>query len=66
MAHLLNLYTLELNFGQSIWDKFQVLLGTSWGTFCEFDGNHMGPKNFFKNPSLPSSPPTTREKLDAS
>jgi len=65
MAHIFNLYTLELNFGQNIWDKFEVLLGTSWGTFCEFHGNPMGPRNFsFK--SFPSLPTPKREKLDAS
>jgi hypothetical protein len=45
-----------LNFGHNIWDKFQVILGTSWGTFCEFDGNHMTPRKFFRK-SLPSFPP---------
>jgi hypothetical protein len=34
-----------------------VLFQTSWGTFCEFDGNPMGPRNFFLNPSLPFPPP---------
>ncbi len=32
MAYLFNLYTWELNFGQTIWDKREVLLGTIWGT----------------------------------
>jgi len=56
-----------LNFGHNIWDKFQVILGTSWGTFCEFDGNHMTPRKFFRK-SLPSFPPPARkrEKLDVS
>jgi len=54
-----------LNFGQSIWDKFEVLWGTSWGIFCEFHGNPMGPWNVFLK-SLPSRPPTKREKLDVS
>jgi hypothetical protein len=26
------LYTWKLSCGQTIWDKFEVLLGTSWGT----------------------------------
>jgi hypothetical protein len=63
MAHIVNLYTGELNFEQSIWDKFEMLLGTSWGTFCEFHGNPMGARNYFFK-SL--SPPPQREKLDAS
>ncbi len=29
---LFSLHTEELNFGQTIWDTTQVLLGTSWGT----------------------------------
>ncbi len=32
--HLFGLYTWELNFGQTIWDKYEVLLGVlgvSWG-----------------------------------
>jgi len=28
-----SLYTRELNFVQTIWNKTQVLLGTSWGTY---------------------------------
>jgi len=30
---LFGLQTGELNFGQTIWDKTQVLLGTTWGTY---------------------------------
>jgi hypothetical protein len=40
---LFTLYTCELNFGQTIWGKTHVLLGTSWGqhfrTLWEYDGN---------------------------
>ncbi len=52
-TNMLNLDTWELNFGQTIWDKTEVLLrifwGTTWelgqlfgnlmGTNCEHDGN---------------------------
>jgi hypothetical protein len=32
--HLCSLYTWELNFGQTIWDKTKVLpFGTSWGIY---------------------------------
>jgi hypothetical protein len=40
--HLFTLFKGELNFGQTIWDKNQVLLGTSWGNTLgtwEHDGN---------------------------
>ncbi len=30
-APLFSLYTWELNFGQIIWDKIELVLGTSWG-----------------------------------
>jgi hypothetical protein len=40
---------MELNFGQTIWDKTQVLLGTHW---------EQGGKT--KNPSLPT--PSKRKK----
>jgi len=59
--HLSSLCTWELNFGQTIWDKTQVLLGTSWemhvGTFWEL-GNPLGTyenKGKKKNP-CPLSP----------
>jgi hypothetical protein len=32
MAHLFSIYTWKLNFGQTVWDKSEVLLGTFWGT----------------------------------
>jgi len=61
-------YTGELNFGQTIWDKTQVLLGTSWGTHLgtlwELDGNmtvtHWEQAEKTKNPSLPL--PLQKEK----
>ncbi len=31
-VYVFSLYTLEMNFGQIIWDKTQVLWGTFWGT----------------------------------
>jgi hypothetical protein len=44
--HLSTLCTWELNFGQTIWDKTQALLGASWemhvGTFWEHFENLMG------------------------
>jgi hypothetical protein len=53
------IYMRELNFGQTILYNFELLLGTSWGTFCEFDGKPMGPRNVFLK-SLPSLPPKER------
>jgi hypothetical protein len=62
--HLYSSYTGELNFGQTIWDKTQVLLGTSSGThlgtlrepFGNMLGTHweQGEKN--KKKSLVPSP----------
>jgi hypothetical protein len=40
--YLCSLYTWELNFGQTTWDKTHVLWGTSWGMHLgtwEHDGN---------------------------
>jgi hypothetical protein len=52
--HLSSLCTWELNFGQTIWDKTQVLLGTSWemhvGTFWELDRNKGKTKSKIKIP----------------
>ncbi len=47
----------EDNFGQSIWDKSVVLLGTSWGTHWELDGNNKKSKN-----SIPALPPSPKKK----
>jgi predicted AlkP superfamily phosphohydrolase/phosphomutase len=59
------LYTWELNFGQTIWDKTQVLLGTSWrmhlGTIWEQMGNK-GKKQII----LFFPPPLKKKKLDCS
>jgi len=47
MAHLFSLYTWKLNFGQTIWDKIEVLLvlwRTSWETTWQLgepNGNMM-------------------------
>jgi hypothetical protein len=53
--HLFSLYTWELNFGQTIWDKTQELLGTSWGmhlgTFWE-QGKNTKESLFFPSPPL--------------
>jgi hypothetical protein len=47
--HLFSLYTGELRFGQTMWDKTQILLGTSWGT-------HWKQVKKTKNPYFPPSP----------
>jgi hypothetical protein len=39
------LYTWKLNCGRTIWDKIELLLGTSWGTPLELDGNTLGRTN---------------------
>jgi hypothetical protein len=47
-----------LNFGQTIWDKSEVLLGTSWGilghlgTLWDPDENFLGTRE--KNKNIPS------------
>jgi hypothetical protein len=51
--HLFNLYTWELNFGQTIWDKTQVLLGTSWEHIWEHFKNKGKTQN---NPCSPLPP----------
>jgi hypothetical protein len=53
--HLCRLYPGELNFGQTIWDKNQVLLGTSWGIW-----EHLGNKGEKKQKIL--VPPTPLKK----
>jgi hypothetical protein len=60
--YLFILYIGVLNFGQIIWDKTHVLLGTSWGThvgtFWELNGNiweHI--KNKGKKQKTPPTPP---------
>jgi hypothetical protein len=43
-AYLFSLYTRELNFGQTISDKIEVLLGMHYGTTWELEepqGNHV-------------------------
>jgi len=54
---LFSLYTFELNFGQTIWGKTHVLLGTSRGqyfrTLWEYDGNK-GKKTKIPSPLAPS------------
>ncbi len=45
IAHLFSLCTSELNFGHTIWNKSEVILGTSWGTnweLGEHDDNTLG------------------------
>ncbi len=41
LAYYFSSYSRELNFGQTIWDKIEVLLGT-WGTSWEHDKNLLG------------------------
>jgi hypothetical protein len=54
--HLFSLYTWELNFGQTIWDKIEVLLGTSYGTYLGTWWEHISNKEFFKNNHFPLLP----------
>ncbi len=64
--NLFSLYTGELRFEQTKWDKTQILLGTSWGTHlgtCEHIENKWKKKT--KNPST-SPRPSKRKKLDCS
>jgi hypothetical protein len=45
-----------LNFGQTVWDKSEVLLGTSWGTPWENIGNKAkANKSLLAPPLLPQS-----------
>ncbi len=57
-THLFSLYTWELNFSQTIWDKIEVLYETSWekymrtwGTFLRTWWEHIEKKEKKKNPS---------------
>jgi hypothetical protein len=53
-----------------MWNKTQVLLGTSWEmhfqTFWELDGNTLGTKKEAKNSLSPPSPHPKRKTLDHS
>jgi hypothetical protein len=70
IAHLLSLYTWELNFGQTIWDKTNMLLGKSWGiylkTFWEHDKNTLKTKKKTKFPFPFPFPLLYRKELDQS
>jgi hypothetical protein len=67
IADLSSLYTPELNFGQTIWDKLKVLLGTSSGATEELGEpqrnmmktcwEHNGNKEE-KQKATPPAPPT--------
>jgi hypothetical protein len=63
LFHLFNLYALELNCGQTIWDKTNVLLGTSCGmhlgTFWKLDGNTLGTR---ENTKMPLPCPIKKKK----
>jgi hypothetical protein len=48
-----------MNFGQTIWDKTQVQLGTSWGMRL---GTLLGTWELFGNLSLPLPPFKKKEK----
>jgi hypothetical protein len=66
--HLFNLYRWELNFGQIIWDKTKVLLGTFWGTSWEHIGNMLqtrkkGKKILFPPPRPPQTPPKEKKTI---
>jgi hypothetical protein len=58
-----------VNFGQTIWDKTQVLLGISWGmylgTLWEHDGNTLRTREKQK-PKTPLPPTPSKKKLDLS
>jgi hypothetical protein len=54
-----------LNFGQSIWDKSEVILGTTWGTLWEYIRNMTGQREKAKNSSPTLSFPK-RKELDPS
>ncbi len=49
-------YIWELNFKQTIWDKSEVLLGMSWGTYWEHIGNKHKTKIHSPFPPPPPSP----------
>jgi hypothetical protein len=57
---LFSLYPGQLNFGQTVWDKTQVLLGTSWGThlrtWWEHAENALGTRERYKK-IIPPTPP---------
>jgi hypothetical protein len=46
----LYLYTGELNFGQTIWDETQVLLGTSWGIWNTLRTREKNKRSLFPPP----------------
>jgi hypothetical protein len=54
-----------VNFGQTIWDKTQVLLGISWGmhlgTLWEHDGNTLRTRGKKQNKTNPSSPTPSKK-----
>jgi len=59
MAHPFSLYTWELNFGQTTRDKYEVLLGMSWGTTWELEEpleNTLRTREKMKKNSPPPSP----------
>jgi len=68
MAYLFSLCTLELNFGQTICDRTEVLLGISCGgqlkNLGEPHGNTLGTrgKNKIQHPPLPRPPPFLKAK----
>jgi hypothetical protein len=72
MAYLFSLHTWELNFGQTICDRAEVLLGISYGdnlrTWENPMGTHweQGEKPKYKPPPPPSTPPSIfkRKKVD--
>jgi hypothetical protein len=71
IANLFILYTWELNFGQTIWDKIEMLLGTpylknnlgTWGISLEDDENMFGTrkKNQKITPPTPTRPPKEKK-----
>ncbi len=61
--HLYILCIWKLNCGQTIWDKIEVLLGMSWTTLWELNGNTFETNKRQKiSPPFTSSPIQTQRK----
>jgi len=58
-VYLFSIYTWELNSGQTIWDKAEVVLGTFWEPFGNMIRTHWEHE---KNTQNPSASPSKRKK----